>query len=241
MFQSTPPRGGRHIPSQSNPPSAGFQSTPPRGGRLRSKPVNAHGRRVSIHAPARGATPTTWAWPLRTAVFQSTPPRGGRQALEALTKAKDQFQSTPPRGGRPHHVGVAVAYSCVSIHAPARGATRFHPRTGAPCKVSIHAPARGATPRKGDEIHHLDGFNPRPRAGGDWPWPNTSSGSVVSIHAPARGATCLFARREKRSIAFQSTPPRGGRQFLRKTKPRRAFLAAHARTAGVLGRAVDPW
>ena len=57
---------------------------------------------VSIHAPARGATPdgdTILSCPHK---FQSTPPRGGRRLL-LLRFGSDLF---------------------VSIHAPARGATR---------------------------------------------------------------------------------------------------------------------
>ena len=55
LFQSTPPRGGRHqglVPAR---PGGRFQSTPPRGGRLLALPDNI-----------------LEAW------FQSTPPRGGR-------------------------------------------------------------------------------------------------------------------------------------------------------------------
>ncbi len=55
----------------------------------------------------------------------------------------------------------------VSIHAPARGATRIGRIPPAGAMVSIHAPARGATPiRVSSWIANL-----------------------VSIHAPARGAT----------------------------------------------------
>jgi len=96
--------------------------------------------------------------------------------------------------------------------------------------VSIHAPARGATKWRCN-FCGLSRFNPRPRAGGDecdfhWiasggfqstpprggrPIAGTGAHSwTVSIHAPARGATaimlCLCA-----PLMFQSTPPRGGR------------------------------
>src|SRR5690348_16836536 len=100
------------------------------------------------------------------------------------------FQSTPPRGGLGSGVRIAPE-AIVSIHAPARGATRLaaesrqggqivsiHARargaTGVDVErgvgeegVSIHAPARGATHRAGADRRALD----------------------VSIHAPARGAT----------------------------------------------------
>ena len=56
-------------------------------------------------------------------------------------------------------------------------------------EVSIHAPARGATrPRR--TSRPLPGcFNPRPRAGGDLAALKHQFHRVVSIHAPARGAT----------------------------------------------------
>ena len=100
---------------------------------------------------------------------------------------------------------------CVSIHAPARGATlkRRSPRSlvgfdPRPCArgdaatcatsdhrsiVSIHAPARGATAAAGVMIDALG----------------------VSIHAPARGATSASAGRHRSCHAFRSTPLREGR------------------------------
>ena len=55
------------------------------------------------------------------------------------------FQFTPLREGR--HAGESVAehVGCISIHAPARGATRDYLRRHGGCCISIHAPARGAT------------------------------------------------------------------------------------------------
>ena len=140
------------------------------------------------------------------------------------------FNPRPREGGDPPPPDTS-AWSPVSIHAPARGATFMDevgripdlfqstpPRGGRPggsfpttmTVVSIHAPARGAT-----FDHERDG-----------------SICAVSIHAPARGATrlaliqyaadrfnprpreggddipCAFARFDP---LFQSTPPRGGR------------------------------
>ena len=60
-----------------------------------------------------------------------------------------------------------IGYSDVSIHAPARGATKFQTGMFYASVVSIHAPTRGATKR----VRH------------GW------QDSVVSIHAPTRGAT----------------------------------------------------
>ena len=82
----------------------------------------------------------------------------------------------------------ATSISQVSIHAPARRATRPG-RTNLRASVSIHAPARGATIPIGAYRCRNSGFNPRPRAGGDRPR--------------------LAAMRPYHM--FQSTPPRGGR------------------------------
>ena len=57
MFQSTRPRGARPIPFSITPMMRVFQSTRPRGARLVDFHNHASGRKVSIHAPAWGATP----------------------------------------------------------------------------------------------------------------------------------------------------------------------------------------
>ena len=100
LFQSTPPRGGRHRGIRTWGSEGLFQSTPPRGGR----PARVHhgsGRCcVSIHAPARGATAATDLTPSPSLVSIHAPARGATH-----------------RGAFPD------ALSLVSIHAPARGAT----------------------------------------------------------------------------------------------------------------------
>jgi len=143
--------------------------------------------------------------------FQSTRPRGARPVCCSYRAMPTWFQSTRPRGAR--RAGGCPEYLLggVSIHAPARGATRCYTGGQYRGRVSIHAPARGATCQK-------DRF------------PTTSS---VSIHAPARGATeCLkiakfiqfsfnpraragrdftSVRDAQRLFPFQSTRPRGAR------------------------------
>ncbi len=124
---------------------AEVQSTPPRGGRhdrVRQKPLR---HIVSIHAPARGATPAITLVGDAEMVFQSTPPRGGRPARAAVMVDTSEFQSTPPRGGRPGCHSASWPHNLVSIHAPARGATSASGEQLIKRLVSIHAPARGAT------------------------------------------------------------------------------------------------
>ena len=142
--------------------------------------------------------------------FQSTPPRGKRhQPLRRLAglvgfnprpragsdlqhhrphRAVDRFQSTPPRGKRHVARTLRTLITKVSIHAPAREATRAAARPSSHGGVSIHAPAREAT------CMLIRAFV-----------------TNVSIHAPAREATLQGLGHEPPRLLFQSTPPRGKR------------------------------
>ena len=180
-------------------PLNGFQSTRPRGARRMVRDCATAERKVSIHAPARGAT-------LGVTVFEGL----GQVSIHA-----------PARGAtcrRQDH-----AYSnIVSIHAPARGATC--PRIRMPSQRRCFNPrARaGRDPRRMHARAGSGGFNPRARAGRDpaskggfmtmasfqstrprgarrlW-WHKQRPIAKVSIHAPARGATRKPHRRRVRS------------------------------------------
>ena len=122
--------------------------------------------RISIHAPARGAT-----------------------VKELCEIVWGEFQSTLPRGERRVFLCHVTDNRSISIHAPASGATKqaaapfrncsyFNPRSregsdargrggGAAEGISIHAPASGAT----NETMAL------------------VTAGAISIHAPASGAT----------------------------------------------------
>ena len=143
LFQSTRPRGARQknrtvskLPQCFNPRA--------REGRDEETYLGFRATRVSIHAPAKGATLR------RHHVCHCYP-----------------FQSTRPRRARQKILPSSSAHKIVSIHAPAKGATSapaaresssssFNPRAreGRDTHfqdiermhiVSIHAPARGAT------------------------------------------------------------------------------------------------
>ena len=207
-----------------------FQSTPPRGGRLDAAveyfPERAM---VSIHAPAWGATRPDrlvaisrgfnprprvggdWMpastivdagsfnprprvggdlWPVRNqsapTSFNPRPRMGATPARSATGGRRPGFNPRPRvRGDREH---ARWSRSRVSIHAPAWGATRTRASPGRPSRVSIHAPAWGATAGVRSSSSTGACFNPRPRVLGDWTTPSCRT-----------------------SLAFQSTPPRGGR------------------------------
>ena len=80
VFQSTPPRGGRHTQFNRDTIKASFNPRPRAGGDLVSTASKLN------------------AW----RKFQSTPPRGGRQLDRVRPERNRKFQSTPPRGGRHH-------------------------------------------------------------------------------------------------------------------------------------------
>ena len=145
---------------------------------------------ISIHAPARGATdifciirfgfihfnPRSREGSdnifdlidLCADLFQSTLPRGERLAKRAVCYAIKKFQSTLPRGERLFSVPRGRICIVISLHAPARGATRY--------KQSVNRADRH--------------FNPRSREGSDLPFDDPQYTSYnISIHAPARGAT----------------------------------------------------
>ncbi len=207
VFRSTPPRGGRHHSLRSLKMVLCFDPRPRAGGDDTIKAYEA-AIRVSIHAPARGATcaaGTTGGMvavsihaPARGAthphgkaavarVFRSTPPRGGRPVTRADVNAVRMFRSTPPRGGR-RWVRSRMDHSHQFRSTPPRGG-RQH--------------AKGYA-------HRRLCFDPRPRAGGDTNGTILAASRRVSIHAPARGATKIPTSRPA-TLLFRSTPPRGGR------------------------------
>ncbi len=229
LFQSTRPRGARrqrpadnreretvsiHAPARGATVSYdtleqlyGFQSTRPRGARPQAVGADAVNR-----------------------AFQSTRPRGARRALKRIPKTWTRFnpraragrddtrdarkpgsQSFNPRAraGRDWVDSKAIRSRLVSIHAPARGATRQRAHVLPVAAVSIHAPARGAT-NQIKWLHLVD---------------------VVSIHAPARGAT-IAVREAAVAKVFQSTRPRGARRAADGGEPGSQRVSIHAPARG---------
>ena len=152
LFQSTLPHGERRYRWSGLYRLTRFQSTLPHGERHVFLGCSSPLYGVSIHAPARGATSSSFFFPLYYPVSIHAPARG------ATTNVVGTFPDFD-----------------VSIHAPARGATRALEDLHKPYVVSIHAPARGAT-RFSPNCRDLpDRFNPRSRTGSDQLSPSSSS------------------------------------------------------------------
>ena len=147
--------------------------------------------RISIHAPARGAT----RMPCRSQTlhgFQSTLPRGERRdATSGSLRVLDEFQSTLPRGERRCHAPF-LPTSITHFNPRSREGsdkTRFKPPFEK--RISIHAPARGATGIGGTACERRV-ISIHAPARGATAYNHTYYGCVdISIHAPARGATIL--------------------------------------------------
>ncbi len=149
----------------------------------------AHTARVSIHAPARGATGDVLDAVQRMRGFDPRSRAGSDRTISAMGGLSASFRSTLPRGERQSLGADPVAAPRVSIHAPARGATSPHRRT-----------------RPG-----VFSFDPRSRAGSDPRRSPRRCGLSVSIHAPARGATAVAGVGQLAIFEFRSTLPRGER------------------------------
>ena len=173
------------------PADGAFQSTHPRGVRRARQIGRVDVARVSIHAPAWGATsggqtgqdPLYW--------FQSTHPRGVRLAFRAYNYIANEFQSTHPRGVRRYVPYRLLWDDWVSIHAPAWGATELFRLTWGDVELFQSTHPRGVR-RAGYKRHYHT--------------------SRVSIHAPAWGATSKEISNVIFKSEFQSTHPRGVRQ-----------------------------
>ena len=102
----------------------------------------------------------------KVAIFQSTLPRRERRLFRGSTK-KSFYFNPRSREGSDDVDEYLIENKEISIHAPAKGATRKSTRNSIAFRISIHAPAKGATSLTRDCKQTL----------------------TISIHAPAKGAT----------------------------------------------------
>ena len=102
--------------------------------------------KISIHAPARGATVNVATiLNFLPEISIHAPARGATQSKDRHPGRNDISIHAPARGATLPELE-AITDTVISIHAPARGAT-FSPffSLRLATQISIHAPARGAT------------------------------------------------------------------------------------------------
>ena len=166
-FRSTPPRGGRRPPKPVRCTLSPFRSTPPRGGR---RPTRRQARRspdVSIHAPARGATNRAWCAAAEQGGFDPRPREGGDPMPSCATCGRRCFDPRPREGGDPSGSRGSPVWPRFRSTPPRGGRPLRRPSARAEGRVSIHAPARGATRAFSSPGDEMCSFDPRPREGGD--------------------------------------------------------------------------
>ncbi len=149
--------------------------------------------------------------------------------MKGALNASDLFQSTLPRRERRIKTCEMRLETGISIHAPAKGATRYRlqrfvshaifqstlPRRERPnndVKKEITQIFQSTLPRRERlEEPNVTGakgdFNPRSREGSDVNDVEKVKGAQISIHAPAKGAT-WWAVLTPMEVIFQSTLPR---------------------------------
>ena len=121
-FQSTRPRGARPDGFGGLGVFSLFQSTRPRGARLGAVITISKAIDVSIHAPARGATPQSWPVQHSQRVSIHAPARGATYGIDPDDEEIIRFNPRA-RAGRDKFTTRIDGQPWVSIHAPARGAT----------------------------------------------------------------------------------------------------------------------
>ena len=155
---------------------------------------------ISIHAPARGATPPGYTECTTTGNFNPRSREGSDGLYILLLKS---FR--------------------ISIHAPARGATGDAVRKQIQATISIHAPARGATAQSHPMKLSHKFQSTLPRGERLILFVSVTVVTPISIHAPARGATLSFQATGVNPVYFNPRS-REGSDGLGDYKPQLAEL-----------------
>ncbi len=147
-------------------------------------------------------------------VFQSTLPRRERRPANGRFRcAPPHFNPRSREGSDSTLCGGNLFLICISIHAPAKGATMPQPVHIPAFRISIHAPAKGATSSSVAIGSGSTNFNPRSREGSDEMHGRLNDGG--------QSFQSTLPRRERRvglicceSVSlFQSTLPRRERHL----------------------------
>ena len=188
-----------------------FQSTPPHGERLDSLPYGLNAGKFQS-TPPHGERRARGRQPLPALPFQSTPPHGERPQPAVIHTCRRNYFNPRPRMGSDSCRSLAYCSPCISIHAPAWGATydpghqemsaifqSTPPHGERPLMITddVLVPVFQSTPPHGERLQ-LSFINHRSRP--------------ISIHAPAWGAT-LHHLCPLGIAPFQSTPPHGERRL----------------------------
>ena len=209
IFQFTPLREGRLTFERAYSRALSeFQFTPLREGRRAAMADISAIKKISIHAPPRGATWISDFFVRGDAISIHAPPRGATKAVPTKQRNRVLFQFTPLREGR--------------RPPPSRLQAAFY--------FNSRPSARGdKTPQK--IFCALSYFNSRPSARGDKGGEADHQAAEISIHAPPRGATYGEIRAATRRI-FQFTLLREGRPDRYRSISSRAYFNSRPSARG---------
>ena len=156
----------------------------------------------------------------------------GATAVTGTELCERLFQSTPPARGATALLAVVPGGVLISIHAPARGATRDD------LSQSLSGFTFQSTPPRGGDVSgggltmlHRD-FNPRPREGGD----SSSAPTLINKKdfnpRPREGGDASSYAAPPRIALFQSTPPARGATGHRNDRLLEIAISIHAPREG---------
>ena len=100
--------------------------------------------KISIHAPAKGATIMGFKRAIDSPYFNPRSREGSDYNSRYCYCVANISIHAPAKGATVPHLSEHYRIA-ISIHAPAKGATRGRRSQPAPFCISIHAPAKGAT------------------------------------------------------------------------------------------------
>ncbi len=208
----------------------GFQSTPPHGERLSLIIPMIDPNKSFNPRPRTGSDSGCWASNPAPSCFNPRPRTGSDSGCWASNPAPSCFNPRP-RTGSDGLQADQMAESIVSIHAPARGATRSGFHHGLRFFVSIHAPARGAT-AAGCLLDGVEWFQSTPPHGER---PTAIPVSPLSSRfqsTPPHGERPLDLASLHGTGSFQSTPPHGERLPVRPRRNMPVIVSIHAPARG---------
>ena len=178
-----------------------FQSTLPRGERLKRLVMDDLERKVSIHAPTRGATLLAVLGVFFIFVSIHAPTRGATQYYLYIQSAY-LFQSTLPRGERPEAGQVQTWIRCFNPRSHEGSDTRNQP------KMTCAWLFQSTLPR-GERLMDMATLglsvqfqSTLPRGERLHPLVLVVTPLDVSIHAPTRGATAPICFKTEASRCF---------------------------------------
>ena len=230
-FNSRPREGGDPSALPYLPISQNFNSRPREGGDTYCNiPEMAYN--ISIHAPAKGATPTH-PHHHRPNRFQFTPPRRGRLWVYYIYRSREHFNSRPREGGDTALAQNEAKTEKFQFTPPRRGRPGWKATWKNVKSFQFTPPRRGRPSSFGNSTISPVNFNSRPREGGDANVAPTAGKDGrfqftpprrgrpasykiicrlcdISIHAPAKGATFPWCYLLDFSWNFNSRPREGG-------------------------------